>query len=91
MRKAAYRLIYRVLHYVYIIITVHSISLYSNYLQLFTVITIHISDERTCTVNTVPHSLRLITTELICSKYFLHVFVQNRGGNIFHQKTKKLL
>ncbi len=76
MRKAAYRLIYRVLLYVYIIITVHSIS---------------ISDERTCTVNTVPHSLRLITTELICNKYFLHVFVQNRGGNIFHQKTKKLL
>ncbi len=56
MRKAVCRLIYRVLHYVYIIITVHSIS---------------ISDERTCTVNTVPLSLRLITVELICSQVLL--------------------
>jgi len=58
MRKAACRLIYRVLHYV--TLAVHSSS---------------ISDERTftilCTVNTVPHTLKLITVELICNEVLL--------------------
>ncbi len=52
-------------------------TLYSHTLQL----QYNTSDERTftvlCSVNTAAHSLKLIPAELICSKYFLHVFVQN--------------
>ncbi len=60
IRKAVCRLIYRVSHYLHITLAVHSSS---------------ISDERTFTilftVHTVPHSLRLITVELICSQVLL--------------------
>ncbi len=81
-RKAACRLIY-----LHITLAVHSSST---------------SDERTftilCTVNTVPHTLKLVTVELICRQVLftcicaeLRVDCLGEADKVFSQKTMKLL
>ncbi len=82
IRKAACWLIY-----LHITLAVHSSST---------------SDERTftilCTVNTVPHTLKLVTVELICRQVLftcicaeLRVDCLGEAGKVFSQKTMKLL
>ncbi len=82
IRKAACRLIY-----LHITLAVHSSST---------------SDERTftilCTVNTVPHTLKLVTVELICRQVSftcicaeLRVDCLGEADKVFSQKTMKLL
>ncbi len=82
IRKAACRLIY-----LHITLAVHSSSS---------------SDERTftifCTVNTVPHTLKLLTVELICRQVLftcicaeLRVDYLGEADKVFSQKTMKLL
>ncbi len=82
IRKAAYRLIY-----LHITLAVHSSST---------------SDERTftilCTVNTVPHTLKLVTVELICRQVLftcicaeLRVDCLGEADKVFSQKTMTFL
>ncbi len=82
IRKAACRLIY-----LHITLAVHSSST---------------SDERTftilCTVNTVPHTLKLVTVELICRQVLftcicaeLRVDCLGEAYKVFSQKTMTLL
>lgn len=56
------------------------------------------SDERTCTVNTVAHTHKRVTVELICSQVLftcicaeLRVDCLGEADTVFSQETKKLV